>query len=81
MKKASFILLAAAFAFLASSALAKYESPEARKEAHDAIKALRQQIKDLPECNAPNQPSDPACKAAKDLLKDQIKDIRASAHV
>jgi hypothetical protein len=80
MKKASFILLAAAFAFLASSALAKYDSPEERKATHDEIKALREQIKNLPSCNAPNHPSNDTCKAEKDALKDQISDIRASAH-
>jgi hypothetical protein len=80
MKKASFILLAAAFAFLASSALAKYDSPEERQATHDEIKALREQIKDLPSCNDPNKPSSPTCKAEKDALKAQIANIRASAH-
>jgi hypothetical protein len=80
MKKASFILLAAAFAFQASSALAKYDSPEERKATHDEIKALREQIKNLASCNDPNNPSNPTCKAERDQLKDQIKDIRASAH-
>jgi hypothetical protein len=79
MKKASFILLAAAFAFQASSALAKYESPEAREQTHAEIRALREQIKNLPSCE--NQPSNPTCKAEKKELQDQIKDIRASAHI
>lgn len=81
MKKASFILLAAAFAFQASSALAKYESPEAREQTHAEIRALREQIKNLPSCNDPNNPSNPTCKAEKKELQDQIKDIRASAHI
>jgi len=81
MKKASFILLAAAFAFLAPSALAKFESPQEREETHAEIRALKQEIKNLPSCNDPNKPSNPTCKAEKDALKDQIKDIRASAHM
>jgi len=78
MKKASFILLAGAFAFLAPSALAKYDSPQEREETHAEIRALKQQIKDLPSCNA--DPSSALCKTQKDALKDQIHDIRASAH-
>jgi len=78
MKKASFILLAGAFAFLAPSALAKYDSPQEREETHAEIRALKEQIKDLPSCNA--DPSSALCKTQKDALKDQIHDIRASAH-
>jgi hypothetical protein len=76
MKKANLILLAAAFSLLAVSppALAKkYATPDDRDAVKDAIKVIKEEIKDLRKQN----PHDPTI----DDLKQQIKDIRASGHV
>jgi len=77
MKKANLILLAAAFSLLAVSppALAKkYLTPDDRDAVHDAIKELRDQIKEIRKLNGPHDPQ-------IDILRDQIKNIRASGHV
>ncbi len=77
MKKANLILVAAAFSLLAVSppALAKkYPTPEDRDAVHDAIKELKDQIKEIRKEFGPHDPQ-------IDELRDKIKDIRASGHV